>query len=104
MEPQAKEVEQPPDQCRQANCSSRITPEYTFTSSEPDIANFVAQDPASTNLHKPFQDPANQNKPVLSPSSGLVCPFNAGSTVVTVVPGTMDKASRVFCPTFWTLE
>ena len=36
----------PPEQCLVAGCSTRIVPEYNFTSSDPDIADFVNQDPA----------------------------------------------------------
>ncbi len=60
-------------------------PEYSFTSSDPDIADFVRQDPASTNLHKPYLD-AN-DKVVTDNSSGLLCPFNAGTTTVTISAG-----------------
>ena len=49
---------------RRCACSrtaaSAIEPEYTFTSSEPEVANFVEQDPNSTNLRKPLQDASGQ--------------------------------------------
>ena len=75
----------PPNQCLIAGCSSRMSPEYSFASSDPDIADFVRQDPASTNLRKPYLD-AN-DKVVTDNSSGLLCPFNAGTTTVTVTAG-----------------
>jgi hypothetical protein len=83
----------PPDQCLVAGCSSRIVPEYSFTSSDPDIADFVRQDPASTNLRKPHLD-AN-DKVVTDNSSGLLCPFNAGTTTVTVSAGGFSYSERV---------
>lgn len=75
----------PPDQCLVAGCATRITPEYEFTSSDPDIADFVRQDPASSNLRKPFLDAGD--KVVTDSRSGLLCPFNAGTTTVTVSAG-----------------
>ncbi len=78
-------TELPPDQCLIAGCSSRVSPEYSFTSSDPDIADFVRQDPASTNLRKPYLDASD--KVVTDITSGLLCPFNAGTTTVTVKAG-----------------
>jgi len=78
-------VQVPPDQCNQANCDSRILPEFTFSSSKPDIAGFVQQDPNSTNLRKPLQ--GTDAKPIASATNGLLCPYNAGKTTVTVSTG-----------------
>jgi len=87
-------VQFPADQCTQANCSSRILPEFTFTSADPDLADFVTQDPASTNLHKVLQDPETA-KPVRSTTSGLLCPFNAGSTTITVTAGGFSFSQKI---------
>jgi hypothetical protein len=75
----------PPNQCLAAGCAARLEPEYSFVSSDPDIADFVRQDPASTNLRKPFLD--SNDKVVTDNRSGLLCPFNAGTTTVTVSAG-----------------
>ena len=83
----------PPNQCLVAGCAARISPEYSFTSSDPDIADFVKQDPASTNLRKPFID-AN-DKVVTDNSSSLLCPFNAGTTTVTVSAGGFSYSEQV---------
>jgi hypothetical protein len=83
----------PPAQCLQANCGSRLTTEYRFTSSDPDILDFVRQDPASTNLRKPFQ--GQDGKVVADAASGLVCPFNAGESTVTVSAGGLSYQTRV---------
>jgi hypothetical protein len=83
----------PPDQCLVAGCSTRINPEYSFVSSDPDIADFVRQDPASTNLRKPFLD-AN-DRVVTDNSSGLLCSFNAGTTTVTVSAGGFSYSEQV---------
>jgi hypothetical protein len=83
----------PPIQCLQSNCSSRIEPEYTFTSSEPEIADFVEQDPNSTNLRKPLQDSAGHVIP--DAKSGILCAFNAGNTVVTISAGGLSYSVPV---------
>lgn len=83
----------PPIQCLQSNCSSRIEPEYTFTSSEPEIADFVEQDPNSTNLRKPLQDSAGHVIP--DAKSDILCAFNAGNTVVTISAGGLSYSVPV---------
>ncbi len=83
----------PPNQCVIAGCAARIVPEYSFVSSDPDIADFVRQDPASTNLRKPYLD-AN-DKVVTDNTSGLLCPFNAGTTTVTVSAGGFSYSEQV---------
>lgn len=83
----------PPDQCLVAGCADRLEPEYSFTSSDPDIADFVRQDPASSNLRKPFLD--SNDKVVTDSSSGLLCPFNAGTTTVTVSAGGFSYSETI---------
>ena len=83
----------PPDQCTVAGCSARIAPEYSFSSSDPDIADFVAQDPSSTNLRKPLI--GSDDKVVSASASGLLCPFNAGTTTVTISAGGYSYSERV---------
>src|SRR6185436_9769159 len=83
----------PPALCKQANCGTRLTPEYTFSSSDPDIADFVAVDPHTTNLRKPLQGP--DGKVVTSATSGLLCAFNPGTTTLTVSAGGIAYAQQV---------
>ena len=83
----------PPDQCLVAGCSARVSPEYSFTSSDPDIADFVRQDPASANLRKPFLD--GSDRVVTDNTSGLLCPFNAGTTTVTISSGGYAYSEQV---------
>jgi hypothetical protein len=66
-------------------CGLEIQAEYRFTSSRPDIANFVEVDPTSANPRTVFLD--GSGKPVADPTSGLLCAFNSGTTVVTVETG-----------------
>ncbi len=86
-------AEFPPALCRQSDCSSAIEPEYTFTSSEPEIANFVEQDPDSTNLRKPLQNA--EGRPIPDPRSGILCAFNAGTTTVTISAGGLSYSIPV---------
>jgi hypothetical protein len=83
----------PPALCKQANCGTRIVPEYTFTSSETDIADFVAVDPSTTNLRKPLQGPGG--KAVTDPHSGLLCAFNPGTTTLTISAGGVAYSQQV---------
>ncbi len=83
----------PPEPCLVAGCADRIRPEYSFTSSDPDIADFVRQDPASASLRKPFLD--KNDKVVTDNGSGLLCPFNAGTTTVTVSAGGYSYSEQV---------
>lgn len=83
----------PPEQCVIQGCSTRIVPEYTFFSSDPDIADFVQQDPQSTNLRKPLLGP--DDKVITDSTSGLLCPFNAGQTTVTVTAGGVAYSQRI---------
>jgi hypothetical protein len=81
-----------PAECQGPRCSSGLFPEYSFTSSDPDIADFVAHDPSSLN---PRSVLLVHEKPVADSSSGLLCPFNAGTTTVTVTAGGLSYSSRV---------
>ncbi|MDO9409966.1 hypothetical protein, partial [Patulibacter sp.] len=80
---------------QRADCATtRIDPEVTFHSSDPDIADFVRLDPASANPRKPFVDPAT-DKPVPDASSGLMCPFNAGTTTISIESGGLRYQTTV---------
>jgi hypothetical protein len=85
-----------PDRCIRgfdnASCASEILPEYRFTSSRPDIANFVEVDPAAANPHTVF---LQNGKPVADEKSGLLCAFNAGTTTVTVETGGLSYSVPV---------
>jgi hypothetical protein len=81
-----------PSECQGSKCSTAVFPEYAFTSSNPDIANFVAHDPASPN---PRNVLLVKDKPVLDSSSGLLCAFNSGTTTVTVASGGLAYSTKV---------
>jgi hypothetical protein len=74
-----------PSNCNGTACSHGLLPEYKFTSSKPDIGNFVAINAAS-----PTQPAVLQNakgEPIPDEQSGLFCAFNAGTTIVTISAG-----------------
>jgi hypothetical protein len=79
---------------RAACAATRIDPEVTFHSSDPDIADFVRIDPTSTNPRKPYVDPAT-DKPVADATSGLVCPFNAGTTTISISSGGLTYRTTI---------
>lgn len=78
---------------RGAPCGAEIPPEYRFTSSRPDIANFVKVDPTSTSPRAVFLNGAG--KPVPDPTSALLCAFNSGTTVVSVETGGLSYSVPV---------
>jgi hypothetical protein len=82
-------VQLPSEPCgTESACPGRLDPEFRFTSSDPDIADFVQRDPASDNQRKPLLDPRT-DKPIPDSTSNLLCAFNAGTTTVTLVSGGM---------------
>ncbi|HZO07637.1 MAG TPA: hypothetical protein VFB52_14705, partial [Solirubrobacterales bacterium] len=81
-----------PSDCLGTNCATSVFPEYTFSSSRPDIADFVSADPGSTN---PRNVLLVKGKPVLDPHSGLLCAFNAGTTLVSITTGGLAYTQKV---------
>jgi hypothetical protein len=81
-----------PVQCQGTRCGSAVFPEYTFTSSNPDIADFVATDPGSSDPRRVL---LRDGRPLLDPTSGLLCAFNAGTTTVTVATGGLAYSAKV---------
>jgi hypothetical protein len=68
--------------CQGANCADQVPQEYTFSSSNPEVGNFVAHDPTS---REPLQVLLGANQlPVPDSHSGLFCAFNPGTTTVSV--------------------
>ena len=71
-----------PANCTGSQCANGIFPEYSFSSSRPDIGDFVEPNLASPDPRAVLLGP--NEKPIHDPSSGLFCAYNAGSTVVTI--------------------
>jgi hypothetical protein len=82
-----------PFNCLGPDCADRVPTEYTFSSSKPDVGNFVARETGSTN---PRQVLLGANgKPVLDPRSGVFCAFNQGTTVVSITAGGLTYSEPV---------
>jgi CheY-like chemotaxis protein len=82
-----------PFDCLGANCPFEVPTEYTFRSSNPDIGNFVAHDPTT---NEPLQVLLGPNKlPVPDEHSGLFCPYNEGTTTVSVTAGGLTYSEPV---------
>jgi hypothetical protein len=75
-----------PSNCFGTACSHGLLPEYSFTSSNPHVGDFV-----KPNLASPTQPAVLQNsngEPIHPESqSGLFCAFNPGTTIVTISAG-----------------
>jgi hypothetical protein len=75
------------------SCATELRSEYRFSSSRPDIANFVKVDPASSNPRTVFLNSAGKPEP--DPTSGLLCAFNSGTTTVTIETGGLSYSVPV---------
>jgi hypothetical protein len=82
-----------PDVCEGADCGQFIAPSYTFSSSKPDIGNFVEHDPTNANPRAVLQGPGG--KPIPDSQSGLFCAFNAGTTTVSIQTGGLSYSEQV---------
>lgn len=81
-----------PSTCVGSKCASGIFPEYTFTSSRPDIGQFVEPDLSSPDPRAVLLE---GEKPVPDPQSGLFCAYNAGTTIVTITAGGISSSLPV---------
>jgi hypothetical protein len=82
-----------PSNCVGTRCANGLFPEYTFSSSRPDIGDFVAP-----NLASPTQPAVLlglNNKPIHDAQSGLFCAYNAGTTIVTISAGGLSSSLPV---------
>jgi hypothetical protein len=93
-----------PSVCVGQTCASAIQPEYTFTSSNPDIGGFVKENLASPNPHttplqgpdgKPIPDEPTLEEPLPKEESGLFCAYNPGTTIVTINAGGLSSSLPV---------
>lgn len=82
-----------PETCIGAVCSRFVAPAYTFTSSNPDIGNFVAQEPSNPNPLAVLQNA--KGEPIADEHSGLFCAFNPGTTTVTLATGGLSYSEQV---------
>ena len=82
-----------PANCVGAVCATGIFPEYTFTSSKPDIGNFVKPNLASAEQNAVLL--GTNEQPIPDSKSGLFCAYNAGTTVVTISAGGLSASLPV---------
>jgi hypothetical protein len=65
-------------------CAGCTSPTYTFASSNPSVGDFVV--PTATGSSFPLIDPVTGH-PDQSPTSGLFCAYNSGTTTITLTAG-----------------
>jgi hypothetical protein len=82
-----------PSNCIGTGCAVGLFPEYTFSSSRPDIGDFVQPNLATPDRHAVLLG-AN-GKPVKDSQSGLFCAYNAGTTIVTISSGGLSFSLSV---------
>jgi hypothetical protein len=74
-------------------CSTGLFPEYTFTSSNPEVGEFVKPNLATND---PLEVEQNaKGEPIPDAQSGLFCPYNPGTTIVTVSAGGLSASLPV---------
>ncbi|MBA3809788.1 MAG: hypothetical protein H0X28_15555, partial [Solirubrobacterales bacterium] len=81
-----------PAECVGAVCASGLFPSYTFSSSRPDIGNFVKQNLA---LSRTAVELNSEGEAIADPTSPLLCAFNAGTTIVTISAGGLSASLPV---------
>ena len=74
-----------PSNCVGTECASGLEPEYTFTSSEPKVGQFVKPNLATGNPRAVLL--GAEGKPEADAKSGLFCAYNKGETNVTIEAG-----------------
>ena len=93
-----------PSVCVGQACATSILPEYTLTSSNPDIGGFVKENLASPDPHttpldgpegQPISDEPTAAEPIPREESGLFCAYNAGTTIVTISAGGLSSSLPV---------
>lgn len=94
-----------PEECIGSECPIGLFPEYTFTSSNKEVGEFVKRNTAVANEPlavlqnaegKPEDDEPEPGAPALSePQAGLFCAFNKGTTIVTIHAGGLSASLPV---------
>ncbi len=82
-----------PSICIGTKCATGLLPEYTFSSSRPDIGDFVKQNTAAGGSEPTVL--LENEKPVHDSTSGLFCAYNAGTTIVTISAGGLSASLPV---------
>ena len=82
-----------PANCIGAACASALLPEYTFSSSNPAVGDFVEPNLQSGEASAVLLGANGQ--PIHDAQSGLFCALNAGTTVVTISAGGLSASLTV---------
>jgi hypothetical protein len=83
-----------PETCNGPGCSQFIEPEYTFSSSNPEVGNFVKHEASSEDPRKVLQNA--KGEPESDPHSpGVFCAFNSGTTTVSITTGGLTYSEPV---------
>ncbi len=102
-EPEVDPYLQIPFDCTGSGCAADVFPEYTFSSSRPDIGGFVKPNLTSSEAHavldnakgEPIREPINPATGLEESKSGLFCAYNSGTTVVTIDAGGLSSSLPV---------
>ncbi len=92
-----------PFNCTGSGCATDVFPEYTFSSSRPDIGGFVKPNLGSPDPHavlddaagEPVREPVNPATGREESKSGLFCAYNSGTTIVTIQAGGLASSLPV---------
>lgn len=92
-----------PEECI-GECATGLFPEYTFSSSNTEVGQFVEHNKAAANeplavlqnaKGEAIPDEPEAGKPLTEPQAGLFCAYNAGTTTVTISAGGLSYSLPV---------
>lgn len=82
-----------PFNCQGPNCAYEVPTEYTFSSSDPEVGDFVEHEAGASN---PRQVQLGADKlPVPDSHSGLFCAYNEGTTTVSITTGGLTYSEPI---------
>ncbi|MBJ7330549.1 MAG: hypothetical protein JHC95_11675 [Solirubrobacteraceae bacterium] len=87
-------VSLPNPDCR-AGCGVNVAATARFTSSNPEVGDFVRVDPAQAANNPRAVFLGSDSKPVADSASGLFCAFNPGTTDISITTGGLTYATKV---------
>ena len=102
-QPQVDQYIPIPEECV-GECATGLFPEYTFSSSDREVGQFVLHNRAAANQPlaveqnakgEAIPDEPEPGKPLSEPQSGVFCAYNAGTTTVTISAGGLSYSLPV---------
>jgi hypothetical protein len=82
-----------PSNCIGIACANGLLPQYAFSSSDPEVGDFVKPNLASGEPDAVLL--GSNEKPIHDSESGLFCALNAGTTIVTITAGGLSSSLPV---------